>query len=186
VADFFNTLDRPQLPAPDSGDQGFLSWSNDPAANVNQTTQTAGVLYGTRLEIRRQMLVTSVVLFCSTQGATLTSGQNFVGLYTSAGVRIGVSADQTTPWGTTGVKTAALASGPFVVNPGYVWAVLVANGDTPPKFGVGSLFSVGVNAGLAAAGTRFASQASAQTALPASLTPGSWLQNANAPWAAIS
>lgn len=186
VADNFNTLDRAQLAVPDPDDQGFLAWSSDPATNVNQVTLSEGVLYGTRLEIRRRMAVTNCVLFCSTQGETLTADQNFVGLYDSAGTRIGVSADQAVAWATTGVKTAALASGPFVIDPGFVWVVVVSNGTTPPRFSVGSTFSVGVNAGLAAAETRFASQATGQTVLPATLTPGDWLQNANAPWAAIS
>lgn len=187
MPDFFNTLDRPSRDdASEPDDHGYLAWALDPGSLVNQVTLTAGVLYGTRLEIRRTMSVTNVVLFCSTAGSTLTAGQNFVGLYDSSGTRIGVSADQTTAWGTSGVKIAALASGPFTVAAGYVWAVLVANGTTPPQFGTGSLFSVGANAGLAAAETRFASQGTTQTALPASLTPGSWLQNANAPWAALS
>lgn len=186
MADFFNTLDNPQRGHPDPDDHGFLSWSTDPATNVNQVTITAGVLYGTRLEIRRRISVTNVVLFCSTGGSTLTSSQNFAGLYDSDGAQIGVSADQTSAWGSSGVKTAALASGPFTVDPGFVWVVLVSNGSTPPRFAVGSTFSVGVNAGLAAAETRFASQGSSQTSLPATVTPGSWLADANAPWAAIS
>jgi hypothetical protein len=187
MADFFNTLDRPSRDdAAEPADHGYLAWALDPGSLVNQTTQTAGVLYGTRLEIRRTLTVTNVVLFCSTAGSTLTSGQNLVGLYNSSGTRIGVSADQTTAWGTSGVKTAALASGPFALSAGYVWVVLVTNGTTPPQFGTGSLFSVGANAGLTAAGTRFASQGTSQTSLPASITPGSWLQNANAPWAALS
>lgn len=186
MADNFNVLDRPSRLPPDPTNHGFLAWTNDPAANVNQTTHSSGVLYGSRVEIRSVSPVTNIVVFCSTAGETLTADQNFIGLYNSAGTRVGVSAAQTTAWESTGVKTAAIAGGPISCAAGFYWVVLVANGTTRPKFGVGSLFSVGVNAGLAAAATRFASQATGQTTLPATLTPGSWLQDANAPWAALS
>lgn len=186
MADFFNTLDRPVLAITDPADQNYVGWTHDPVSNVNQSTHSSGVLYGSRVMIRNPASVTSVTLFCSTGGLTLTSGQNFVGVYDSAGVQVGTSADQTTAWGTTGEKAAALVGGPFTVSGPFVWVVLVVNGLTPPRFGVASLFSVGTNAGLAAAETRFASQSSGHTVLPASVTPGSWLQDANAPWAALA
>lgn len=186
MADNFNTCDRPSRLAPDGTDHGFLAWACDPASMVNQTTHTAGVLYGSRVDIRAATPVTNIVVFCSTAGETLTADQNLIGLYNSAGTRVGQSANQATAWESTGVKTAAIAGGPVACAAGFYWVVLVSNGTTRPKFGVGSLFSVGANAGLAAAATRFASQATGQTELPATLTPGSWLQDANAPWAALS
>lgn len=174
------------LPGPNPSDHGYLAWSSDPSTLVNQTSHTAGVVYGTRVDVRSSISVTNVVVFCTTAGATLTSGQCFAGLYNSAGSRVAVTATQHTAWASTGVKAMVLASGPFTLSPGFYWVALVANGTTPPKLGVGSLFSVGVNAGLAAAGTRFGSQLTGQTSLPASLTPSSWLQDANAPWVALS
>ena len=167
-------------------DHGWHAWTHDPAANVNQSTHTAGVLYGSRIEVRERTLAAAVVLFCTTAGSTLTAGECFVGLQDAAGDLVAESADQAAAWASTGVKTATLVGGPYQIDPGTYRVVLVANGSTPPRFAAASLFSVGVNAGLSAAETRHGSQLTGLTALPATVDPADWLQDANAPWAALA
>lgn len=91
---------------------------------------TAGLLNVVRITLPRACSVTNIIMSVSTQGTALTSGQNFVALYTGAGVKVGVSADQTAAWGTTGLKTAALASGPFSMPAGNAYIGWWSNAGT--------------------------------------------------------
>src|SRR4249919_4225763 len=96
-------------------DRGWLA----EAAPIHLTSTNAAAATAGRLELIKVKLpaaasVTNVLMYMTTAGSGLTSGQCFGALYTEAGARVGVSADQAASWaGSTGVKTMALASGPF-------------------------------------------------------------------------
>jgi hypothetical protein len=152
--------------------QNYLGWTHDPALNTTNNNPTAGKFYVMKVPVPESISVTNVSYYVQTIGATLTSGQNFVGLLTSLGALIGTSADQTTNFGATGLKTAALTGGPFAITGGpsvYVWVVFLANGTTTPKFAAtGSSANPdgdAMNAGLTASTARAANQGTAQTAL---------------------
>lgn len=82
----------------------------------------------------RPILVTNVNVCLTTLGATLTAGQNFVGLYNKAGNLLAISADQSGVWtGSTGMKTTPMIS-PTLVYDDVCYAALLANGTTPPQF----------------------------------------------------
>jgi hypothetical protein len=169
-------------------DHGLITWTQDPAtlgASVDATT--AGVLYLMKVKIvDRSTLVTNVLVGVGTAGSGLTSNQNFVGLYNSSGTLLSGSADQTTAFGSTGLKTIALSSAQTLAVGSYYVAILT-NGTTPPQFIRGHSFSASVlNANLSTATSRFLTSGTTQTALPSSVTLASASPNGGARWAALS
>lgn len=169
-------------------DSGYLTWNYDPSlTGSGATALTAGAITLIRVNVRTTMTVTSVVAGIKTAGSGLTSGQCFAGLYSSSGTLIAATADQASNWGTgTGIKTMALAGGPYTLAPGYYWVALVANGTTPPVF----FYNQNSNAALANAGTsvsaaRWAANGTGTT-LPPAITPASNTLSQITLWAALS
>lgn len=152
-------------------DHGLLSWSGDPGAYLSSTTiPTQGKLQMARLKIDGASAATPVTIgriwICLGAGGTsLTSGQNFMGLFDVNENLLSATADQTTAWGTGGVKNPALTAAQAVTGDvfvGWYW-----NGSsTGPAFNRGSSNN-GINIGLAAASSRWAEVVgSLTTALP--------------------
>jgi hypothetical protein len=152
-------------------DHNLLGWTYDPIclAGSNVALATAGKLYLFKIKIVEAMSITNIIADCVAAGTSLTSGQCFVALYQD-GSLIGQSADQSTAWASTGIKTMALAGGPFAVSAGYVYAAFWFNGTTGPAFYRSSGLTEMHNVGLTAANSRFASSdSSVTTTAPASL-----------------
>lgn len=166
---------------------GFTGWTFDPVAAVNSSLLTNGTVYLSKVHIPDDVTITKVYWWVTTIGATPTSGQNFVGLYSSAGTRLattGVDADITS----TGLKTTTI-TGQNLTAGSFVWVAMVFNAATAPTVarGTGSAgLATAVNAGLTSGTYRFAVNGTSQTSLPASITPGSNVANGFAgPWAAV-
>ena len=82
-----------------------------------------------RLPVRQAISVTNIVLFIKA-AATATLADSYVALVNEAtGAVVGVSADQSSAWeivsGSTNV-VVPLASGPFTIQPGSYYAVVVS------------------------------------------------------------
>jgi hypothetical protein len=176
----------------DAADANLLAWNYDPAyMNATAYAPASGTVQAFRINIRRPMSVTNVIIFTVANGVTLTAAQSLCGLWTSAGARIGITADQSGSWvsGAPTFKTMALASGPFAVTPPFVWLLFLCVGTTPPTLGrLQSNWANGSNANLSAANSRWATGAAGQTALPAgSITPSTYLTGmATQVWAGVS
>jgi hypothetical protein len=177
------------------GDAGLLAWNYDPAQINSPTVPASGTILGIRINIRRPMLVTSVILFQTGAGTTMTTGQCLAGLWDSAGNRIGITADQAANWqsGTFVFKTMALAGGPFTVNPPFVFLLALPVYTVVGSFGWGRApaqnNATSANAGLGLGSSRWALGPAAQTALPAgAITPGSFFTalQTNEYWAGLS
>jgi hypothetical protein len=157
-------------------DLGYLAWTYDPALSLSVAgAVTSGTVNIFRILIRAPVLVTSIELEIGTAGVTLTAGQNLLGLVTPAGTQIGITADQSAAWVSTGLKTAALTGGPFVLSPPFVWAELLSVGATPPLFArLNNVNATITNTGAAATTNfRCATNVTGQTALPSPLVPAS-------------
>ena len=167
-------------------DQTLITWTFDPSAAISGATLSpAGTLHTFKMHNLMPASVTNIILEVSTAGSTLTSGQCFLALY-QAGALIGVTADQSTPWASTGLKTAALASGPFNITAGDVIVVAWYNGTTGPTFRGGAGSAVCQNAGLATASLRFGKADTGKTTTAPS-TLGTITANSNVPaWIALS
>lgn len=167
-------------------DHGYSAWTQDPATCPASGTTASGIVYLSKIKVvNRSTVVSTVAYAASGSPAGMTSGQNFVGIYSSAGALLATSVDQTTNFGSAGAKTATLAS-PVTLAVGYYYVAFLTNGTTPPTFMGGSnSFQTGLNAGLTTGTARSLSSGTAQTALPASITLSSGTMNGNLRWAAF-
>lgn len=161
------------------GDFGFKAWTGDPwGLSAGQILPTSGTLYMVRLKNPTlSMPVSNVTLVLKGVGASLTFAA--CRLYDSALAKIGtgngtagsngVTADQSTVWGTggsNGVITMALTGGPFTITTATFLVGILAVGTTMPSFLGGGLSGGSVNLGLSAANSRFAASSTGQTQLP--------------------
>ena len=172
------------------GDAGFLEWNFDPVViSANTALTTTGTIYLNRVNVRTARSVSNITYSLGVVGSSLTSPQNFAGLYSSGGTLIATTADQTVNWntgGTIGVKTIGLTGAPFSVPAGFVWVALMFNGSGGPSFGRAfSVTAATANIGFAASAARFGA-ATGGTVLPATINTGNNSLQAVEYWTAIS
>jgi hypothetical protein len=167
------------------GDHGLIAWAN-PAPLANDTGQpSSGAVRLIKLTLKRAATISNIWLTITVAGATLTASQNFVGLYTSAGTRVALSADQSSNWTSTGTKSIALTAS-YSAAAGDYFVAILSNGTTIPTFSASSSGTNPSNVNLTGASLRFANGPSAQTTLPSSITMSSNTAAAAAYWAAVS
>ena len=163
-------------------DQGLISWAYDPSLiSGTFTLATGGTVYTTNLKVNTAT-ITNVAYHITTAGATLTAGQNFVGVYQNGALlNASVPAATITQWGSTGYTVTPLAAPVNVVN-GIITVAFVFNGTTGPTLGTAGVKG---NNGLAAASSRYGTaNTGVTTALPSTLGTVSAL--AQTPWVAVS
>jgi hypothetical protein len=165
----------------DPDDHGIISWAYDPVIGSTGSAVTAGVLSLTRLNVKQAVTATSIYWHNNSAG-TVTSGQNFIGLYDSTGTRLVSSAIAGTSVAT-GFKTQTISQ---ALLPGFYWVAFLFNGTTMPQpIRLATYGASPINVGLSAAQTRFGTILTGQTSLPTSFTPSSIAQSALSLWAAI-
>ncbi len=163
-------------------DFGYLGWTVDPRDCRNNSAPTAGRISLTRFTSRVTATCGHLVYYINTPGATLTSGECFIGIYdtgqTTAGVAtlLAQSADQHNFWqtnglgGSAGAATALTSSASLVADGDYFIAVL-ANGTTMPQFEQGGNTTLLINYNLSGLGLRTALDATTGvTTLPSTIT----------------
>jgi peptidoglycan/xylan/chitin deacetylase (PgdA/CDA1 family) len=168
-------------------DSGWVSWNFDPLLIGAGTAPAAGTLYLTRVNVRAAATATNVILYCEAAGTSLTTNQNFAGLYNSSGTLIAATADQTTNWETgSNFKTMALSGGPYSLSAGFYWVAILYNGSgTAPTFGrLNNNQAAQAQAGVSAANYRWATNGTG-TSL-SGITPSSNVSSPIEFWAGIS
>lgn len=181
---------------PDPSDQSLLTWSGDSIGAFDSSTATlvSGTLQIVKVPLPFAMTISNVVYAVTNAGVTLTSAQNFVGIYDKAGTRQALSADQSAIWTSTGLKTTAMTAPWTPAAFGmaeFCWIVFLSVGTTPPRFAVlnntantGAIAAI--NAGTTTANIRQGRNAAAQTALPSTITLGSNVNSGVSIWAGLS
>lgn len=168
-------------------EMGLLGWAFDPAVSSqgSNTLLVSGVISYIKIPLRKAATISNAVILITSVGATLTAGQNLVGLFDSTGNRVAITADQATAWVSGGVGTKTIPfTTPFVATPGFYYLGVMSNGTTPISIFRGNTGSTSViNMGGSA---RYVESAGGQTALPASFTPGSSTSSTVARWGGIS
>lgn len=167
-------------------DHNLLAWTFDPGLPNSGAGVTSGTLQIVRLHLRTAASVTNILMHVQTAGITLTAGQSFAALYTAAGVKVAVTADQAAAWVSTGVKTMALAGGPYALAAGDYYVAVWSVGATPPQFMRMAGTSSGLtNVGLSAPNFR---AATADAGLTTTAPDPIGAQTANSAnfWAALS
>ncbi|MGW2371651.1 glycosyl hydrolase family 28-related protein [Kitasatospora sp. NPDC001683] len=162
---------------------GLQAWVFDPANVASGKAGTAGTLYLAALYVARAVTVTKLLWGINTAGASPTSGQNFVGLYSSAGsllASVGVDARVTS----TGMFTETIN---VAVTPGQYWVAFMFNATTMPSVYRGQdLNATLMNSGASTSTLRFCTNGTGlTTALPANITPASNAAAQYSYWAAI-
>jgi hypothetical protein len=169
-------------------DHGLITWTQNPATVASGFSLNAGAVYLSKVKISgRARRVSNILYGITTAGTSLAAGQNFVGLYDASGTLLATSGDQTTAFGSTGTKTAALTA-PVTLDVGSYYVAFLANGaGTQPSVAGGGGVSSTINAGLSTGTARYLGPiGSGQTALPSSITLGSGPTNIAGRWAALS
>lgn len=145
------------------GDFAFVAWTFDPGlCNAAAGAPSTSTLYLVQFTLRAAATLTNVSIHVTTLSSTLNSNQNFVAVYDSGGTCRAVTADQTSAWGSTGVKTTAFGGAYAAAAGSYYLAVNVSvASSTGPVFrcstAVASNFLA--NTGLSASTLRIATQA---------------------------
>lgn len=165
-------------------DHGFAAWTHDPYYPASSVIAVNGRIYAVKLLIRRNMTVDTLWWSVATAGATPTAGQNEVGLYSSAGVKL-ASTNVDAVISSTGGKSTAITAQSLTAGT-FVWQLFLFNAATAPTLVRGSSFESTPSINLATTALRAAVVASAQTALPASFDPANLVTtNCLTFWAAL-
>ena len=158
---------------------GYIGWTVDPwVAGTGQNAMTAGYVGLVRFRATQTAAAGHMAYYVSTGGASLTSGQNFLGIYdtgqTTPGTAtlLGTTADQSTNFATPGLYTPAIVSPPTLTAGQHYFAAVLCNHTgslvklQSTAAGTQNTF---VNSGLSGLSLRQAyCTTAAQTTLPAS------------------
>jgi len=169
-----------------ANDVGLLHWTYDPSAPSGTTGPTAGTITMIKVKLGKAATVSNILMAVSGAGVGLTAGQNFAGLYDGAGNRLTQTADQTTAWGTNGLKTMAVT--PVDLGAGFYYVAYLSNGATPPVITRGSNITASPaigNIDAAPATARWAT-AGTGTTLPATINMATRTPITTTFWTAIS
>ena len=164
---------------------GLVGWTYDPAgANQNLTVGTGQIIMA-KLTLLTVTTINNILYSLATSGSGLTAGQNFVGIYNSAGTRIAVSADQTSNFGVAGEHTASVT--PVTVEPGDYYVVILMNGTGIPNLHASSSTGTSLtNVNLSVGSLRASLLSGPFTSLPATVTMSSQGGNAYVVWFGLS
>ncbi len=169
---------------------GFIAVAYDPVMALNSLAMPLGQIQMVRVDLARQATISTITQCVVGLGSVLTAGQNFAGLYNSIGQRIGITADQTTNWGTTGSKDMALTA-PVLCSAGTYYVAYLVNATTSPTFlriVNASTISAFINHNLAPSVARFTTVGAigSATSLPASIDLSTRANSITSYWAGVS
>lgn len=158
-----------------SQDQGgLIAWGFDPTQCGGSTITVSGTVYLMKIVIRYATTISKAMLSIVTSASGVVANQSYMGLYTSAGTRVAVTAAGALDTLITGSgPITATFTSPYAAAAGTYWVAFVNNATTPVELARGTGFSSTPNANLTAANYRWAVNGTGQTSLPASITPAS-------------
>lgn len=156
-------------------EQNLLAWTYDPNMAGHVTAQSSGGVAGritlVRIPIRRTITWSNIWIGLAGVDAGASLSNCYLGVYSTAGTRLGTTADISSSLmsGATG-KALALAT-PFTATPGMYYIAMLLNGTwtTNSLTFKASGAGISVNAGLAAPNLRYCNLLTGQTSLPTSV-----------------
>ena len=176
-----------------AAEDDFVAWAFD-VAYMGSTAVVPGVgtLALIRVPVRTSRTFSKVWVPLASNGSSLTTGGNWVGLYNSAGALVAASADQTTTWGTGSFaveQTAMTAQSGFSLTlaAGFYWVALLTNATgTGAGFARGASINGTLVNGSTPAPYRWSSYGSGLTTLPANITLSSATHLQTTFWTALA
>ncbi|MGW0136233.1 hypothetical protein [Streptomyces sp. NPDC003299] len=170
-------------------DQGLKAWSFDPSVAGFSSAPVGGSVYLIRVKLRQAAIISKIVLMTVAAGSGLTANQNYAGLYTASGTRVGITANQSSAWTTANNTLSMALTSSYSAAAGDYYVAFVANGSTRPGFvcatTLGATRTPG-NANLSSGGYRYCIGATGQTSLPSSISIASATPDANAYWVGLA
>jgi hypothetical protein len=170
------------IPHPE--ENGLIAWTFPPENTASGKAGIAGTLYLAKIHVPRSVSATKIGWGINTAGVTPTSGQNWIGLYNSAGTlvaSVGVDARVTT----TGAWLETISS--TALTPGFYWVAFLFNAATMPQIYRGQdLNGTLMNLGLTTSILRWATNGTGLTTLPSTITPASNTSNQFCYFAAVA
>lgn len=173
-------------------DYGFKAWSYDPMLINGYNALTSNTAQMSLVHLATAQTISNFVYFL--QGASVGINSNSkLGLFTVAGVQVGISAPMDTAWNTptdslTAASSAALVT-PYAAPAGDYYVVFLSNGSssTPSFRGWSGTTGAIVNTSLSATARRWATANTSNTSMPANMSSfGTFNASASTPWAALS
>lgn len=162
--------------------QGTITQTWDRQVTRSTATVTSQRVFYQSIALRAGEVITNIHVFIATQAGASSTTTAKVGLYDKAGNRLAVSANLTSAWESTGMKTHALSS-PYTVpaDDQYFIAILYDGSSAPVMNVAGGIANMGavIGSGAIAYGA-----VSTQTDLDSSETIAS--ANSQNFWAAVS
>lgn len=171
--------DDPRFSNATPGDYSFITWSHDPSLSITSQAPTSGTIYLVGVYIRRTQSATKLWFANGAAATGATAGQNFIGIYNTAGALLASAGIDSQVASTANAQSATISSTSLTT--GMYWVAFLANftgGLTLMRGSNGGH----TNAGLATTSLRFAINGTAQTSLPASITPASNVKGGSLPW----
>lgn len=162
----------------------LAAWSYDKRTSNNTGSALAtGTLAVVRVPLLGAVNLSRVTFVVSTVGATLTAGQNAVGVYDQAGVLLS-QANADAAFIASGYQTLALPA--FATPGGDVFVAFLSVGTTPPQ--LLRITGTNTNAGETASFATFrgGTANTGLTALPSPLLAAALAPNASLYWAGLS
>lgn len=161
------TPNIPWLPS----DSGFQVTNGSVAQATTSQLLVAGAVYVNQVFVRSPVTVSKVGTRIVTLGSGTSTG-SFEGIYSSAGVLLGETADLDSNWTSSFTTPNALSGGPLQLNPGnYYFAKLCNLSGTQVTLATIASSQQAVNVNASGAGLLAAVAATGRTTLPASFTP---------------
>ncbi|WP_460071067.1 hypothetical protein [Streptomyces sp. YKOK-I1] len=164
-------------------DQLLVAWGYDSEHASSTNILASGTVYLHKLWIAAGSTVSNLGWTITTAGSTLTAGQSLMGLYSAAGTRLAVTADQASSWTSTGFKLPALTAPLSITTSAYYYVAILSVGTTPPTGASSPGLQTTFNANTTGANLRHAIGATGQTSLPSSITMSSNTSTGVSTWA---
>jgi hypothetical protein len=155
-------------------DNGLLAATDQLAPASASTAPVAGTLYLVKLPARAALTVTNIWFVISTAGSGSSTG-SYIGLYSSTGTLLSGSSDIGTQLTTSAVsREIALTTAQTLGAGAFAWIALLTNlASSQPTIRAQNYGTVLPNINLAAASYRIATNGTALTSLPPTITPSS-------------
>ena len=167
----------------------MIEWNGDPAVGGGGTgALTSGSLYVFQIRAQGGKQISNVEIVVGTLGSGF-SNENSAAVFDASGNQISKTADQATPWASTGRKSMALAA-PFTPKNGDIlYVAVLCNATTPIALRIMGSNNLLANVGFSttSASNEFGVAATSQTTMPSSITPANITQTGSVvAWVGLS
>lgn len=148
--------------------QGFVRQTGDRSSIIGNQALSDGIIFFNLLQVYKGDVLSALTFDVQIAGVTMTLSK--MGLYTTAGARLAVTADQATAWETTGLKTGTFTAAYTATFTGSIFTAVIAKATVSVP-SIGKLGGTGSGGTAFGAGVRPFARQTGQTDLGASQTP---------------